>query len=70
MTEAYKAIDNATVEITTTTEPVTTVILHDRDEIQTKFDNIPGELAELQEQINIVNKRKARLEEILKVFGK
>lgn len=60
-------INGQTCEITTTTT-TETIIQHDRAELQTELDHIPDRLTELQEQIDRVNKRKAELIEILKVF--
>ncbi len=68
MSETYKKIDDNTVEITTTTEPVETKARQDKAELQTELDHIPDRLAELQKQVDAVNERKDELVEILKVF--
>ncbi len=60
-------IDNQTVEITTTTT-TETIVRHDRAELQTELDHIPDRIAELQQRISEINKRRVELMEILKVF--
>ena len=68
MAETYRKIDENTVEITTTTEPIETKVKRDKAELQTELDHIPDRLSEAQEQIDAVNERKDELVEILKVF--
>ena len=68
MPVTYKKIDDNTVEITSTTEPVETKIEHDKAELQTELDHIPDRKAEAQEQFDAVCERETELKDILKVF--
>ena len=69
MLDTYKKIDDNTVEITTTFDlPEPVITTRSKAGIQTELDHITGRLAEAQEQVDAVNKRKAELIEILKVF--
>jgi chromosome segregation ATPase len=68
MAETYKKIDEETVEITTTSEPVVNKATEEKAILRTRLSHIPDDIAELQGQIDKLNTDKTRLENILKVF--
>ena len=66
--DTYKKIDDDTVEITSTTEPVVTKIERDKAELQTELDHIPDRKTESQGQFDAICERETELKNILKVF--
>lgn len=66
MTKRYKKIDDETLEVTTTPEPIIERI--GREELQTELDHIPDRKAENQKQLDSIDKREVVLKAILKIF--
>jgi hypothetical protein len=66
MAKTYKKIDDETIEITIVPDSI--VEERDRAELQTELDHIPDRKEEIQEQLDIVDKRESELITMLKVF--
>jgi len=62
-----KKLDDQTLEVRTTTTTIQTVE-HDKAELQTELDHIPGGIANLDEQITALDERAVELQAMIDVL--